>query len=178
MSSRIITQGKIAFTNERRLVKSQSALAIRTQQGYKDRDGNHVDTAPIASTDPSSPFRAGFGYTDPDDDITYRIVTKLDVQKDGWGTLAFWIDRYGLNPTDKDERVDADFGMKLVREWCARGWMDAAMEERVPTKRYRVRDERKIYRHLWDLYNIKNSLGPGTKAKIRHALNKLAPLFK
>lgn len=177
MSTRVIHHGRVAFTNERKLQQRASVLAQRTQAGYKDREGHHIDTAPIADGSADSPFRAGFAYRDPDDDIIYRMVITLDVQGEGWGTVNFWIDRYGLDASEKDLRVEPGYAMKFIREWCARGWMDAAMEERVPVKRYRVRDERKIYKQLWDLYNQKNSLGPGTKTKIRHALKKLAPLF-
>lgn len=160
MTTRIIVANRVVGGS------GLNGRARSASQVHARLPGDIVDTAPIPPDSPESPFRAGFAYHDPDDDLVYRIVMHLDIQGQGWGTAAFWMARYGVTT------------FSFIREWVARGWLDAAMEQHAPTKRFRCRDERQIYNALKKLHDTKNSIGPGEKSKIRHALLKLKPLFE
>jgi len=94
---------------------------------------------PHETIDPESyhaPFRDGEGWTDPDDDITYRIVRKglLDPAQ-GWGTIDFWLERYNCQ-------------VNALHAMCERGMLDAAIEEGSVVKRFRCRDETRVLEFL------------------------------
>lgn len=172
MTTKLIFRNRVVLSTGPRNARPQSVLAYeqlpiqRSKKSFLERaEMNLIDTSPIPETSPESPFRAGIPYRDPSTGLTYRIVRALDMSE-GWGTADFWMQRYGV----------VDF--RFVQEWVERGWLDAAMVRGSPTKRYRCRDERKIYAKMWDLWKTKNSLGPGEKERIRKALIKLKPLFE
>jgi hypothetical protein len=167
MSTRIISQNRTIFANARVRSYSTIASAAVPTDKRKSKDAGinvnkNTQTIPVWS--PESPFRDGYAWRCPDDQVNYRIVKKINIQE-GWGTAAFWMERYGVTT------------FNYVREWVERGWLDAALQEGSPTKRYRCRDERKIYEAMCILHAKKNSIGPGEKTIMRFALAKLKPLF-
>lgn len=129
MSTRVISRG-------RQIYASRDYRPPRSTPLDLNKDGEPINTHAIPAHSPESPFRAGVPYIDPEDEfkLVYRIVQKLDLAE-GWGTADFWMRRYHVE-------------FKTLAEWVARGWMDAAIEQGSPTKRYRCRDESKLLTYL------------------------------
>lgn len=127
MSSRIVWNGRTLWA-------SRDYRPYRPMPVGRTKTGEVVSPAPIPADSPDSPFRAGVPYTDPEDKITYRVVAKLDL-REGWGTAAFWMARYHVT-------------WDVLVEWVERGWLDAAMEQGSPTKRFRCRDEGRLLAYL------------------------------
>ena len=97
----------------------------------RSKDGNIIQSArPIGAEDPRSPFRAGIPYQDPEDGVTYRVVSRLD-PLEGWASQAFWTKRWKVLP-------------QSIAVIAQHGLLDAAMEQNTYAKRYRARDERLI----------------------------------
>lgn len=86
-----------------------------------------LSAAAIGPEDAMSPFRAGVPWFDELDDVTYRVVVRLN-PLDGWASSEFWQRRWGMPH-------------RSVCEMSSAGWLDAAMEEGTAAKRYRCRDE-------------------------------------
>jgi hypothetical protein len=122
MATLVHYQGRKIWMNRRDLPQ--------TEVLFTDREGNPVSPYAIPADSPRSPLRVGVPYHDATDGLTYRVVRYLD-PKEGWGTLDYWLHRYGVRyPT--------------ILEWVRQGFLDAAMEEGSPTKRYRCRDEARV----------------------------------
>lgn len=166
MATRIVLRNRVAMIGrgpDQHARMSESARAAGALPMNRARD-TVINTQAIPPDSPESPFRDGHAWRCPDDQLTYRVVQSIDISA-GWGTAAFWMTRYGVT-------------FLFVREWVERGWLDAAIEQGTPTKRYRCRDERRIYEALWVLHDTKNSLKPGVKSSMRAALSRLKPLFE
>lgn len=177
MTTKAVINGRVAYSNGR-IPKSDSVAAgeafpFRVEQVSPIKTKKvAVDTNPIPGDHPHSPFREGTAMRD-EDGVIYRVVRELKPE-DGWGTAEFWTKRWGISSPN-----DPQAAWKFMRDWIARGWLDAAMQAGSPTKRYRCRDERRIYRRLWELHNEShNGISKGDKTRLRYALLRLKPLFE
>lgn len=181
MATRMIVNGRIFMLDRKSAMapkyptEHDRALAqmptrvtrARTAEGKTERREEILDTTAI----PPHVERPRL-MQHPDDGLTYRVVRKLRIQEEGWATAHFWMERYGLT------NFAGDKGYQFIREWVHRGWLEAAMEEGSPTKRFRCLDEHLIYEQMWNMWRAKHSLGPGEKERIRKALLRLKPLFE
>lgn len=132
MTTRILRNGKQIFAS-RDFRPGRVAAFAKPAPADTNPDGS-IGAYVIPPDAPQSPFRAGVPYFDADDNIHYRVVRALD-PKEGWATAGFWMARWGCT-------------FKELCYFVERGWLDAALEEKSPTKRYRCRDERPIIAHV------------------------------
>jgi hypothetical protein len=92
----------------------------------RNKAGEVLSGQPIAPSSPESPFREGLPFYDKDEDLTYRVIAKINVSE-GWGTSSFWIRRWHAPHT-------------LLVKACQMGLLDAAIDPE-GVRRYRCRDE-------------------------------------
>ncbi len=126
MSARILVGGRAVYT-------TRDFPRTPAPQLLEHKTSQHVP-----AHHPQSPFRLGSAFEDPEDGITYRVVSPgiLDPAQ-GWAPLAFWVKRWGVVASS-------------VHLLAAIGLVDAAVELGSPTRRFRVRDESKARRYLHD----------------------------
>lgn len=129
MPSRVVIRGRAAYQT-----RDWRAAHVRPAPRDVDADGVTLPGAPVVGPPRPPSLRAGYPYRDPETDLVFRVVERLD-PAEGWGTADFWCRRF---------RVDFD---KLA-EWVQLGWVDAAVEAGSPTRRYRPRDEGRLLRDL------------------------------
>lgn len=80
--------------------------------------------------------RAGVAWDDPEDGLTYRVVSRGVLTPDGgWGDAGFWLKHLGTR-------------WHIFRELVLRGCFDAAIEEGVCARRYRLLDDGRARAHL------------------------------
>lgn len=96
-------------------------------QAPTDRFGHPVDTWPKQTSEKVIEFRAGVPYTCPEDQLTYRVL-KVCAPADGWAPSVYWRRRWGVT-------------FASLKLFCGKGWMQPAIEEGSPTKRFRCIDE-------------------------------------
>ena len=121
-----------------------SSRLIINGRAWQSRDYKPVAGPPLMprgkelAIDPKSQPQlipaAGEPFKDREDDVTYRVVSKLNLNE-GWCLDEQLTKRYG---------IDYKLLLRLVRA----GLIDAAMEQGSPTKRFRVRDDQKIRARL------------------------------
>lgn len=130
-------------------------------EASRDRNGNLFDPTPIPPSSPRSPFRAGVPYDDPETGIRFRVVGPGRLPAaEGWAPAKYWLTRYGIS-------------LGQLRDLCDRGFLDAAVEERSPTRRYRCRDEGPVKAHLRETRGRKRQIYSGTAAELaRKWLNR------
>lgn len=106
-----------------------------TSKGFRlKRRPEYFDASPVPPESPESPFREGVAWTDPQDGITYRVVAPGRLKpEEGWGAAEFWMARYGCLYED-------------LRRLVERGLLDAALEGKTVTKRFRCRDEDEVHK--------------------------------
>lgn len=121
MPGRIVVNGQTAWATRRWGENRPVAPAVP-----RNRAGEAISLDPIPPTSPDSPFREGTAYHCPDDDLTYRVLSHINVSE-GWGTSSFWCKRWRCT-------------FKQLLDIGRRGWLDAAIDGAL-TKRYRCRDE-------------------------------------
>jgi len=116
--------------------RSEHTRAGESKSGAANKrpDGLPCDGTPIPPDSPDSGFRAGVPYEDDAEDVVYRIVARLNVAE-GWGTGAFWMQRWGCYYAD-------------ILAFVRKGWLDAAIEEGSSVKRFRCRDELRVRAEL------------------------------
>lgn len=95
----------------------------------------------------------GRPFYDEDDDLNYRVVDHLDPRQ-GWLLVDQVMRRYNTNHT---------YVLRLARM----GYLDPAMEQGSPTKRYRIRDDQKIRDTVRDWKLKAGVIRPSGKSKKR-----------
>lgn len=130
MSTRIVLQGRNywrdadAIAQDRAVVKQATAFP-------RDRQGQPVSPAPIAR--PRVPaFRAGIPWTDPAEQVTYRVVAHVD-PLGGWVSSAFLQERWLV-------------GHREILQLARAGLVDAVMAQASQVRWFRIRDEAEILR--------------------------------
>lgn len=134
MAARIVIRGRSTYATRdmRELERQQRLRRSGLPVGRKGtpQEGQLVGASAIPADSPQSPFRAGVALVCEEDNVVYRVVTKLD-PRDGWATTGFWQKRWKCAHADV---------CKLVE----RGLIDAAIEHGSQVRRFRCRDERLV----------------------------------
>ena len=141
----------------RTFIGSRTVTGFRTHEFPKpraaekpliDRLGRIVNPMEaVLPDDPRSPFRDGAPYTDPEEQVVYRIVTNMN-PLEGWASSEWWQRRLATTHAGL---------LKLI----PRGLLDAALHEGSRAKRYRCRDEHTAREFLKTLAK-KRMLSKGT----------------
>jgi len=144
MPTRMVVQGRVAWQNPeaRRLLElHQKASAAKPL----DREKRPLcKCVPAAAGSPGvvcevhrhqrrvAPFRAGTPYVDELEQVTYRVVSRLN-PVEGWAPADFFQDRWLI-------------GRKELLQLARHGLLDAAMVEGSQVQHFRVRDEAAVLR--------------------------------
>lgn len=129
MPTRVVYQNRTVWrSNDFHPINWRRGKPERITGRGATREVTPVDcTIAIAPTDARSPFRAGIGVRDSDEDLVYRVIDYVP-PTGGWASTDFWQDRYRLRHED-------------IIELARFGFLDAAIEANSQVRRYRCRDE-------------------------------------
>lgn len=124
MTTRLFKNNRVTWASERR----------RPAVPWYDESKNHVKRV-----GPSA-LRSGRTWYDADNDISFRVVSPGVLKaEEGWGQAGFWISRH-LRTT-----------FAVFRELVRKGYFDAAIEEDLLVRKYRVLDLAAVYAYLQEL---------------------------
>lgn len=144
MPTRMVVRGRIAWQNP----EARRALELHqktTQAKPLDRERQPLcKCVPAAPGVPGvvcdlhrqrrqiAPFRAGVPYVDALEQVTYRVVSRLN-PSEGWAPADFFQQRWLI-------------GRKELLQLARHGLLDAAMVEGSQVQHFRVRDEAAVLR--------------------------------
>lgn len=141
MATKLIINGRV------RMRSFQPGETLRTQNpipalddGQLERQAEALGLPPpkrAPALVPALPKEDNVPWYDPHDRVTYRVVDAMPASE-GWGTLGFWMRRWGL---------PAEQVLRLARN----RHLDAATEKNSAVKRYRCPDESRTLRVIHEL---------------------------
>lgn len=154
MASRAFVAGRVVLQS-----RDMRVRVVDPRKGVpRTKRGDIADSAAaIGVNDAGSPFALGIPFTDEDDGITYRVVTRLDPM-DGWASEEFWQRRWGVPHAS-------------ICVFVETGHLDAAMEENTMARRYRCRDERALKES--DVYRAERRRGAVARSNAKRVRSSL-----
>lgn len=130
MTARMVLRGRVWWQDN----EARAAAKLAAKQATAiplDRQGQLVPPAPIAA--PRIPaFRAGIPWTDPAEQVTYRVVVHVD-PLGGWVSSAFLQERWLV-------------GHREILQLARARLIDAVMAQASQVRWFRIRDEAEVLR--------------------------------
>lgn len=129
--SRLTINGRVYYNSARPEPVVRFTRRVKVDGEWTEEP---IDTSPIPPDHVDSPLRIGSPWTDPTEGVTYQVSQYLD-PLEGWAPAEWWMKRHAV-------------AHRLILKWCLMGYLQAGMEPRSPTKRYRCPNEDRLFDYM------------------------------